>query len=106
MTDFESRLRAFRPRRPATIPDVRLQLLRGPIWIGVAATIAAAMLIVTWLKAPSADPRRGDRMSLTALALDNPDAFDAALEEISRAALPDVTRPGGALERLANLSGS
>src|SRR4051812_24234294 len=100
MDDIESRLRQFHPRRPATIPDERLQRLRGPIWIAVAASMAAVMLIGTWMKTPR-DQRPLDRTALTALALDNPDAFDAALAQISRDSLPDVTQPGGALHQLA-----
>src|SRR4051812_10641007 len=99
MDEFESRLRQFRPRRPAAIPDERLQLLRGPIWVAVAAGIAAVMLIATWLRTP--EPRPAGALALTMLALDNPEAFDTALAEISRSSLPDVTAPGGALERLA-----
>jgi hypothetical protein len=38
---------------------------------------------------------------LTSLALNDPEAFDAALARISRAALPDVGRPGGAFQQLA-----
>jgi hypothetical protein len=99
LNDFEARLSQFRPRRPAAIPDTQLQLLRGPIWVAVAAGIAAVMLIATWLRAPA--PRSVDSAALTTLALENPDAFDAALTQISRTSLPDVTAPGGALERLA-----
>jgi hypothetical protein len=101
MDDFESRLREFRPRRPAAIPDQRLQLLRGPIWVAVAAGIAAVMLIATWMKTPSTDQPAGDTATLTTLALERPDEFDAALARISRASLPDVTQPGGALHQLA-----
>jgi hypothetical protein len=99
MDDFESRLREFRPRRPAAIPDRRLQLLRGPIWVAVAAGIAAVMLIATWLRPPAPPPVDG--AALTMLALEHPEKFDAALTEMSRTSLPDVTAPGGALERLA-----
>jgi hypothetical protein len=101
MDDFESRLREFRPRRPAAIPDRRLQLLRGPIWVAVAAGMAAVMLVATWMKAPSTDRPPVGAAILTTLALEHPEAFDAALAEISRASLPDVTQPGGALQQLA-----
>src|SRR5438270_588844 len=57
MNDIESRLREFRPRRPAAIPDERLQLLRGPIWVAVAAGMAAVMLIATWIRGPRPEPR-------------------------------------------------
>jgi hypothetical protein len=99
LNEFEAQLREFRPRRPAAIPDERLQRLRGPIWVAVAAGIAAAMLIATWLRAPALRPV--DAAALTTLALENPAAFDAALTQMSRTSLPDVTAPGGALERLA-----
>jgi len=99
--EFEFRLKQFRPRRPATIPDERLQRLRGPIWVAVAAAIAAVMLIATWMKTPSSDQPPVDTTTLTTLALERPDEFDAALARISRASLPDVTQPGGALHQLA-----
>jgi hypothetical protein len=99
--DLESRLREFRPRRPATIPDERLQLLRGPVWIGVAAVLAAAMLIAVRMQRPSRPPVMPTLGALTAIALERPDDLDAALTEISRTTLPDVTRPGGALQRLS-----
>jgi len=100
--EFESRLREFRPRRPSAIPDTRLQLLRGPIWLATAAGIAAVMLIATWLRAPPPPPAVINvGAALTELALEHPEKFDAALTEISRTALPDVTARGGALEPLA-----
>ena len=99
--DFESRLRAFRPRRPAVIPDERLQLLRGPIWIGVAAIMAAAMLITVRMQRPSRPQVTPTLGALTTIALERPDDLDAALTEISRTSLPDVTRPGGALQQLS-----
>src|SRR5438105_1315328 len=101
MDDIEARLRTFRPRRPAAIPDERLQRLRGPIWVAVAASMAAAMLIATWMTAPSTKPPSLDRLSLTALALEKPDDFDAALAQLSRSSLPDVTARGGVLQQLA-----
>jgi hypothetical protein len=99
LSELEARMREFRPRRPAAIPDERLQRLRGSTWAGVAAGIAAAMLIATWLRTPA--PRPVDAVALTTLALENPEAFDTLLMEVSRTSLPDVTAPGGALERLA-----
>ncbi len=101
MDEFESRLRQFRPRRPAAIPDERLQLLRGPIWVAVAAGIAAVMLIATWLRPSVAPAPHVSPAALTRLALESPDAFDSELARISQTSLPDVTRPGGAFERLA-----
>ncbi len=99
---FEARLREFRPRRPAMIPDERLQLLRGPIWLATAAVIAAVMLIAAWLQKPAV-PQATDVTvgALTKVALERPEALDAALLRLSQTSLPDVTRPGGALERLA-----
>ena len=106
MNEIESRLRQFRPRRPAMIPDQRLQLLRGPIWIAVAAGIAAVMLIASWIERPArpeaVQPDPSVTLGqLTTLALENPEAFDAALAQISRASLPDVTQPGGVLQPLS-----
>jgi hypothetical protein len=100
--EIEGRLREFRPRRPAMIPDERLQLLRGPIWIVVAAAIAASMLIVAWLRRPpTPEPVTPTLGTLTAIALERPDDLDAVLTTISRTSLPDVTRPGGVLQPLS-----
>jgi len=106
MNDIESRLREFRPRRPAAIPDGRLQLLRGPIWVAVAAGMAAVMLIAVWIPTPAKPPREEMQPSitlgaLTTIAVEHPEQLDTALTEMSRTALPDVTRRGGALELLA-----
>jgi hypothetical protein len=100
--DLEARLREFRPRRPAAIPDERLQRLRGPIWIGVAAGMAAAMFIGLRLQ-KAAPPAPAPAVTLGALnsLADSPDALDAALMEISRTSLPDVTQPGGVLQPLS-----
>src|SRR5438876_4068825 len=105
MNDIESRLRQFRPRRPAVIPDERLQLLRGPIWVAVAAGMAAVMLIASWMQRP-AQPQQVQPVAsitlgaLTTIAVEHPEQLDAALTEMSRTALPDVTERGGALELL------
>ena len=99
--DIEARLREFRPRRPAAIPDERLQLLRGPMWIAVAAGLAAVMLIATYVQRPRPAPDADSIASLTRLALEQPAEFDAAMARISAASLPDVTRPGSALEPLS-----
>jgi hypothetical protein len=100
--EFEARLRQFRPRRPAAIPDERLQRLRGPIWVAVAATLAAAMLIASWLKT-STSPRPADLTlgALTKVTVESPEDLDATLTRLSRTSLPDVMQPGGALEQLA-----
>jgi hypothetical protein len=100
MDEFESRLRQFRPRRPAAIPDERLQLLRGPIWLAVAAGMAAALLIAAWWRTPSTRQASLDAAALTTLALENPEAFDAELSRISQTSLPDVTVPGATGWRL------
>jgi len=99
MTDFESKLREFKPRRPAAIPDERLQLLRGPVWVAVAAGLAALMFVNARLRQPKPDVRTAPP-TLLELALEHPDEFDAELSRISADTLPDVTRPGGALEPL------
>ena len=101
LDDLESRLREFRPRRPATIPDERLQLLRGPIWLGVAAVIAAAMLITVRMQRTSRPPVTPTLGALTTIALERPDDLDAVLTEISRKSLPDVTQAGGVLQPLS-----
>jgi hypothetical protein len=105
MNDIESRLREFRPRRPAMIPDERLQLLRGPIWVAVATAMAAVMLIASWIERPVKPEVQPDTSltlgQLTRLALENPEAFDTALARISRTSLPDVTQPGGVLQPLS-----
>ena len=99
--DIEARLREFRPRRPAVIPDERLQLLRGPMWVAVAAGLAAAMFVASRLRTPDRRPLPVTLGALTAIAVERPADLDAALTELSRSSLPDVTRPGGALQRLA-----
>ena len=101
MDDFENRLRGFKPRRPAAIPDERLQFLRGPVWLAVAAGMAAVMLIATWIQRPGRAPDADTIASLTRLALEQPAEFDAAMARISSESLPDVTRPGSALEPLS-----
>jgi len=106
MSDIESRLREFRPKRPAVIPDERLQRLRGPIWIAVAAAMAAVMLIATWIRGPR--PESGQTLSsaarsakenapgsptlgaMTTFALENPDQLDVTLTRLSGELLPQV----------------
>jgi hypothetical protein len=100
--DIEARLRKFQPRRPASIPDERLQMLRGPIWVAVAATIAAVMLIAAWLRSPATNETVAPTLgTLTTIALERPDDLDAVLTTISRTSLPDVTKPGGVLQPLS-----
>ena len=102
LDDVEARLREFKPRRPASIPDERLQLLRGTIWVAVAAAMAAVMLIATWIQKPQPRPATtATKKTLTELALERPEEFDAEMSRISATSLPDVTAPGGALEPLA-----
>ena len=91
MDDVEARLRQFRPRRPASIPDERLQFLRGPLWLATAAVIAAAMVVASLLMRrrplPAVDPTLG---ALTTLAVESPDQLDGALTRMSGTLLPDV----------------
>src|SRR6185369_12018466 len=122
LEDLEKRLREFRPRRPAAIPDERLQLLRGPIWVVVAAAMAAAMLIAVRLHGPSTSSQRElavppvnpvNRVNpvnpvnlvtlgaLTTVAAEHPDELDTVLTQLSRTTLPDVAQPGGVLRGLA-----
>ena len=91
MSDIESRLREFRPRRPAAIPDERLQMLRGPIWLAIAAAVAAAMFIASWLDRPRPQAAPAPTLgALTRLAVESPDQLDGALTRMSRDLLPDV----------------
>jgi hypothetical protein len=53
------------------------------------------------MKTPSPAKPPVDTTTLATLALEHPDEFDAALMEISRTSLPDVTAPGGVFEQLA-----
>jgi hypothetical protein len=113
--DIESRLGNFRPRRPAAIPDERLQRLRGPIWVAVAAGLAATMFVSARLQSPGKLPAPPGAVTvsaarsvptlgaLTALAVERPDELDAALARISRETLPDVAQAGGVLQRLSKL---
>jgi hypothetical protein len=108
MNDIEFRLREFRPRRPAPIPDEHWQLSRGPLWLAVAVGLVAAMLIVARMQTQPTPPqppveRAADIAlgALTTMAVERPVEFDAALTRMSRASLPDVRQPGGALRELA-----
>ena len=113
--DVEARLREFRPKRPAAIPDERLQRRRRPIWVAVAAGTAAVMLIAARLQAPATPPpppavetvtvtvTSSTLGALTTIALEMPEEFDAVLTQMSRTTLPDVTQPGGALQQLAEI---
>jgi hypothetical protein len=108
MNDIEFRLREFQPRRPAPIPDEHVQLSRGPLWLAVAVGLTAAMLIVARMHThpmPQQPPvqRAADITlgALTTIAVEKPAEFDAALTRMSRASLPDVRQPGGALQELA-----
>jgi len=113
---LEKRLREFRPRRPAAIPDERLQLLRGPIWVVLAAAMAAAMLIAVRLHGPSTSSQRELAVppvdivdtvdivtlgAMTTIAAEHPDQLDTVLTQLSRTTLPDVAQPGGVLRGLA-----
>ena len=104
--DIEFRLRAFRPRSPAPLQEhFERRRSRAPFWLAVAAAIGVAV-VVGWRveRAPRPSPEPADNPtlgSLTALALNDPEEFDAALARISRASLPDVGRPGGAFQQLA-----
>jgi hypothetical protein len=104
MNDIEFRLRQFRPRRPAPLPDKHPEVSRRRFWLAVAGGLAAALLIVAGMQ--TRQPRVGGSAdvglgALTAMAIDKPAEFDAALTRISRASLPDVRQPGGALQQLA-----
>ena len=91
MDDLEAKLREFRPRRPAMIPDERLQLLRGPIWVAAVAAIAAVMLIASWIERPRPQPAPPATLgALTTLALESPDQLDTVLTRMSGTLLPDV----------------
>jgi hypothetical protein len=108
MTDIESRLRAFRPRRPAPLPRrPRRSSLRGPLWLAAAAGLAAALVFAVRVRTPIAPPppiqlASGNTLgALTTIVVERPDEFDAALARLSRESLPDVRQSGGALARLA-----
>jgi len=106
MDDIEFRLRAFRPRQPAPLPGhFPLRRSRAPFLIVAAAAVAVAVLVV-WRFEPRpvvpAEPGDGATLgTLTSLALNDPEAFDAALARISRESLPDVGQAGGAFQQLA-----
>lgn len=107
MDDIEFRLRTFRPRQPAPL-ETRFVLHRSrkPFWIAAAAALAAAIVVAVRLNRPAEAPAAGVTEhltlgALTKMAVESPDEFDAALTLMSRASLPDVTQPGGALQMLA-----
>jgi hypothetical protein len=117
---FENFLREFKPPNPRALPDTNVGV---PSWRRLAA--AAAVLIASgsavWLVSRAARPRSlgiADGASglqrtgaapvpplgllqLTHLALTDPNRFDAALSEASRAELPDLRRSDCALQALA-----
>ena len=107
MDDIEARLREFRPKRPAAIPDERVQWLRGPVVVAVAAGLVAVLLIVVKLQTPAVPSSRTPVPltlgALTTMAVVHPDELDAAMTEMSRTTLPDVSRPGGVLQPLAEI---
>ena len=93
MTDIESKLREFRPRRPAAIPDERLMVLRGPLWVAVAAGAAAVMFVTAHVQKPTPVPPTSPSArlgALTAVALGDPDQLDAVLTRLSGEVLPEV----------------
>jgi hypothetical protein len=117
MEEFEARLREFKPRRPAALPE-RARGSRA-WWVGpaVAAGLAAAVALAVRDQPIRSELVRSDATqdsgpatparnavptvgSLTALALSDPAALDAALARISRESLPDVGKPGSAFEQL------
>ena len=102
MDELETLLRQFRPRRPGPLPDVEHG--RGPrrlAWVVLSGVAAAVVMMVVWRPhTPVPETAR------TAFTLGELNAFDAnALETVlvrtSRAILPDVERPGGALHALS-----
>jgi len=104
--DIEFRLRAFRPRRPAPLPE-HFALRRSRVPFLLTAAVAIAAMIVVALRVdrrPAVPVERVDTATLgplTSLALSDPEAFDAALARISSVSLPDVERAGSALQQLA-----
>jgi hypothetical protein len=104
--DIELRLRAFRPRRPAPLPEhfVRRRS-RVPFLVTAAVAIAIAVVVVLRVdRRPVSPLERIDNATLgalTSLALSDPDAFDSVLSRISGVSLPDVEQPGGVLRELA-----
>jgi hypothetical protein len=103
--DVEFRLRAFRPRRPAPLErHFELRRSRAPFWVAVAAGVAVALLVGWRVERArrSIEPADNPTLwSLTTLALNDPEEFDAVLAVISRTSLPDVDRPGSAFQQLA-----
>lgn len=95
--DIEARLREFRPRRPAPLPDGRPRYLRGRFWLPVAAGTAAAMIIALSIRKPvprqrivSKTPTNVTLGSLTRLAVERPEQLDLALTRLSHDLLPDL----------------
>ena len=104
--DIEFRLRAFRPRRPAPLPEhFVLRRSRAPFLFAAAAAVAVAVLVVWRVERRSVVPAEpvdnATLASLTTLALNDPEEFDRSLARISRESLPDVGRAGGAFQQLA-----
>jgi hypothetical protein len=106
MDDIEFRLRAFRPRQPAPLPEhFILRRSRAPFLTAAAAAVAVAVLVLWRVErriARPAEPVDSATLgTLTSLALNDPKAFDEVLARISRESLPDVGQPGGAFQQLA-----
>jgi hypothetical protein len=110
--ELESFLRQFRPRSPAPWPKRRLRQNARHWLLPAAAALVAATAVWQWAPGsrvtphPSpapGQPGAGTTLGVAHLAL-NPGSPESVLDEINLRALPDPTRPGGALRVLGNVS--
>jgi hypothetical protein len=108
MDELETLLRQFQPRRPRPLPDPAPSPRRQwPIWIaasGIAAVVVIGVMVARPDPAPAAVASTGQNATIGALnrrAFANAADLDTVLAAMSRAALPDVERSGGALQALS-----
>ncbi len=109
--ELEARLRRFRPRRPAPLPDAARR--SGVAWpqLAIAATltlvVGGGLFVVSrpYPGVPVVPDLREDVPatlgSMTRLASESPERLDEVLTNASRGLLPDVGQPPGSLRQLA-----
>jgi hypothetical protein len=107
--EFEVFLRRFQPLAPAPLPRKPRKGSRNALWLAAAMLLLATGLWLRQRPAPHTIPTATAKLTpvpatwgaLSAVAVADPAALDAALEGQARQALPDVGRRDGALRSLA-----
>ena len=107
--ELETFLRRFRPRAPAPLSRPGRRFVR-PWWMAAAA---AGLIILAWWGRPSPPPEPRPAPSVSSHLQATVGAFrvavrsgtyEAALDDLDGALLPDPTRQGGALQSLADVN--